>query len=75
MKFFIKGYKKNKYSTNILTIRIHNFLLDWFIDCGEWFIYLHFPSQSIRFSGAGNMIEKHTKTNHIKWLNEYRSQE
>lgn len=70
--FYIRGCYKESYCTNILTIRIHNFLFDWFIDCGEWFIYFHFCKRSFRFSGAGNMIEKHTKESHLKWLKEYR---
>ena len=70
-KVYVKGYKRHRYSTNILELRVFNFLLDYFIDCGEWFIYLHFNKLSIRLSGAGNMIEKHTKEEHQKWLNEW----
>ncbi len=70
-KFYLKGHKKNQYCTDILKIRIYNFMFWWFIDCGEWFIYLYFSKFSLRFSGAGFIKDKYNKKEHLKWLKEF----
>jgi len=69
-KVYIKGYKQYQYCTDIFKVRIFNFMFWWFIDCGEWFVYFHSSKFSIRLSEAGNMIEKNTKKEYRKWLND-----
>ena len=70
-KVYIKGYKQHQYCTDIFKLRIFNFMFRWFIDCGEWFVYFYFNKLSVRLSGAGNMIEKYTEEEYIKWLNDH----
>ena len=45
----------NKYpnGTNILQLTISKLKIDWFTDCGEWFLYLYWGKKYIRFSSAG----------------------
>jgi hypothetical protein len=38
---------------DILIIRGKRFKIQWFTDCGEWFIYVTLGRKFYRFSGAG----------------------
>jgi hypothetical protein len=73
-KFMVKGDNKmSKYfkfmqheehpfedCIDYLWFKIGRFHFRWFLDCGEWFIYIEWWTQKIikgfRLSGAGNMI-------------------
>ena len=46
----LKKYQNGIY---ILKFKIFKFKLDWFTDCGDWFLYLYFGKNYLRFSSAG----------------------
>lgn len=41
------------------------FSINWFLDCGEWFVYLRLYTRKftreLRLSGAGNMVMKYPR--------------
>jgi len=60
-KISIEIYKKNEYCIDILTIKFFKFLFKWFIDCGDWFIYVYWGFKYLRFSSAGFLYGKISK--------------
>jgi hypothetical protein len=56
---FMKQDGRYKDDIDILWFKIWRFHFRWFLDCGEWFIYLEWETKKrikgYRFSSAGNM--------------------
>lgn len=61
MKVFQKYYDSGGtyQGTYILMFKVRKFRLDWFTDCGDWFLYLYWfrkeSAKYVRFSSAGFM--------------------
>ena len=57
------GYEQYNDCINYLFLTILRFHFRWFLDCGEWFMYIEWWTKKItysaRFSSAGNMFTKH----------------
>ena len=49
--------ERHEWGLYILGFHIWRFYFKWFIDCGEWFVYLNWRGKkilrSVRFSSAG----------------------
>ena len=50
----IEAFKRvDEYCFTFLNIRIFGIGLDFFVDCGDWFIYIYLGDKFLRFSGGG----------------------
>lgn len=62
---FMKRDPEYKDCISYLCFTICHFHFNWFLDCGEWFIYITWETEKkvkgYRFSGAGNMRVSHIK--------------
>ena len=41
-----------------LEFEVFNFGIDWFLDCGTWFVYFYSKNYVYRWSEAGNIFHK-----------------
>lgn len=58
-KIFTKYYtndikcKEDYQGIYILFIKIKEYGIGWFTDCGDWFFYIYLGKHGVRFSSAG----------------------
>jgi hypothetical protein len=78
LKILTRDFPCDKSCIDYFWLRFLWFSFRWFLDCGEWFVYveIHNKRRTIgyRFSSAGNMPVNHKNDDVHFWFSEEKEQ-